>query len=127
MHNQRSASINRWVRFVMVKYMAKRFAKAFYHSQAWENCRANYIKQVGGLCERCLANGIYTAGVIVHHKTYLTPENITNPLYTTDFSNLELLCKDCHNKEHHYGKYYGKRKPKGRFIVGENGQIIAAD
>lgn len=108
----------------MGEYMAKRFAKGFYHSKEWEQCREAYIKYKGGLCERCYANGIITAGVIVHHKIYLTPDNITDPLIATDFDNLELLCVDCHNKEHHRGKYYGKKNNVKRFEVGENGEII---
>lgn len=30
----------------------------FYSTWAWRNCRALYIKSVGGLCERCLAKGL---------------------------------------------------------------------
>ena len=37
---------------------------------------------------------------IVHHKIALTPENINDPNITLNWENLELLCQDCHNKEH---------------------------
>lgn len=104
--------------------MAKAFAKGFYKSKAWEDCREAYIKYCGGLCERCLAEGIYTAGVIVHHKKYLTPDNICNPSVATDFSNLELLCQACHNKEHHGEKNKNHQK---RFLVGPNGEIVPFD
>lgn len=39
-------------------------------------------------------------GYIVHHKDYINKDNIYNPNITINFENLELLCMDCHNKEH---------------------------
>ncbi len=39
-------------------------------------------------------------GYIVHHKHYIDMSNIYNTDITLDFNNLELLCMDCHNKEH---------------------------
>lgn len=39
-------------------------------------------------------------GDIVHHKKYISSKNIYNPEVTLNFDNLELLCRDCHNKEH---------------------------
>ena len=80
--------------------MARDFAKDFYNSPAWKECRTAYRKQVGGLCEQCLARGIYTAGVIVHHKVHLTPETIQLPEIALSFDNLELLCRDCHAAQH---------------------------
>lgn len=52
-------------------------------------------------CERCERMGLLKPATVVHHKTYLTPENIKNPMYTIDADNLEALCVDCHAKEHH--------------------------
>ena len=88
--------------------MARDFAKAFYHSQAWKQTQAAYVKQSGGLCERCLQNGLVTAGVIVHHKIHLTPDNINDPTVTLNPDNLQLLCRDCHASIH---------KPTKRFRV----------
>lgn len=78
----------------------KPWAKAFYKSTAWRSCRAAYSKSKGGLCERCLARGLFVAGVIVHHKIHLTPENISDPTVSCSFENLELVCRDCHAQEH---------------------------
>lgn len=39
-------------------------------------------------------------GYIVHHKVYINKNNIWDTDITLDFNNLELLCIDCHNKEH---------------------------
>ena len=78
----------------------KEYAKEFYSSKTWQRCREGYRKSVGGLCERCLKQGRYTPGVIVHHKVHITPENIDDPNVTLDWRNLELVCRDCHAVEH---------------------------
>lgn len=86
--------------------MARDFAKVFYNSKAWKQCKAGYIKSVYGLCERCLKQGKYVPGWIVHHKVWLTPENINNLNVSLNWDNLEYVCQDCHNNEHH-AKYSG--------------------
>lgn len=75
--------------------MAKEWAEPFYKSKAWRKCRHAYFIYRHGLCERC-----GRPGDIVHHKIHLNPSNINNPNVTLNFDNLELLCIDCHNKEH---------------------------
>lgn len=85
--------------------MKNRFNDALYVSPEWIKTRTAYAKSKGGLCERCLQNGIVKAGVIVHHKIHLTPENITDPNVTLNWSNLELLCRDCHAVEHTNRRY----------------------
>jgi hypothetical protein len=77
----------------------REFAASFYKSSGWKRCRDSYYKHCFGLCERCPS-----PGRIVHHKEYITPHNINDPNITLDFNNLELLCQDCHNKEH-FEKY----------------------
>lgn len=73
----------------------KPWAERFYKSKAWQEVRQAYFIYQHGICERC-----GKPGEIVHHKIYLTPENINDPNITLSFDNLELLCQDCHNKEH---------------------------
>lgn len=85
-------------------YMAKEYAKKFYQSKQWRQCREAFIASVGGLCTRCLKRGEVTAGYIVHHKTYITPQNINDPSVTLNFDNLEYLCRGCHNDEHVFGE-----------------------
>lgn len=79
--------------------MAKAFAKGFYNSKAWRNCREAYIKHReaidGGMCETCHE----VPGYIVHHEEELTPENINNPDVALSFDNLKYDCHVCHNKE----------------------------
>ena len=91
----------------------KEYAKDFYKSAAWKRARQTVIKRANGLCERCRAAGLYRPGVIVHHKDYITPENIHNPGVTLNLGNLEYLCEDCHNKEH-----------KASVITGLNGYSV---
>ncbi len=67
----------------------------FYKSNEWEATRMAYLKSKFGICERC-----NSAGIIVHHKEYVTIDNIHDPNITLNFNNLELLCRKCHNQEH---------------------------
>ena len=84
----------------------KDWAESFYKSRAWQNCAKAYAKSKGGLCERCLKEGRYSAGVIVHHKIHLTPDNVFDHAVTLNFDNLELVCRDCHAAEHGNKKRY---------------------
>jgi len=78
----------------------KDYAESFYKSRAWRKTREAYAKSQGGLCERCLAKGLYNAGAIVHHKKYISPENINEPDVLLNWDNLELVCRECHAQEH---------------------------
>lgn len=84
----------------------REFAKGFYKSQAWKRCRDAYAQSVSGLCERCLAKGLYVPGEIVHHKTELTPDNIGNPSVSLSWDNLQLVCRDCHAALHGAARRY---------------------
>ena len=105
----------------------KEYAKGFYGSRAWKKCRATYKAYRGGLCERCLAKGLYNAGVIVHHKNYITPENITDPEILLDWNNLELLCRACHNEEHEVQQHRHTYQQKHRAGVSARRWTVAAD
>lgn len=76
----------------------KPWAKSFYKSSAWRQCRDAYFISKHGLCERCSQ-----PGKIVHHKIWLTPGNINNLNISLNFEHLELLCQTCHNQEHTSG------------------------
>lgn len=95
--------------------MAKEFAEHFYKSKAWREARTSYAKSVGGLCERCKERGLYNAGEIVHHKTHITAENISDPNITLSWDNLQLLCRDCHAAVHADAK---------RYEFDENGNLV---
>lgn len=72
----------------------RRISQPFYKSKAWRNCRAGYIKSVGGLCERCIKKNKIVKGYIVHHKQHLTEETIHDPDVSLAWSNLEYLLFD---------------------------------
>ena len=85
--------------FLMVKLMAKEWARQFYGSKAWKTTRQAYInKRIaidGGMCEACHLR----PGVIVHHKRHLNKDNINNPDVALNHMNLMLECKACHDRE----------------------------
>ncbi len=104
------------------------FAEHFYSSKAWQKCRASYIKSVGGLCERCLKKGLYTPAEIVHHKEWLTPENINDPRITMAFSNLEALCRQCHEEEHSAANRKARHNAsRRRYTVDEDGHVCGRE
>ena len=99
--------------------MAQAFAKAFYKSTKWRKCRAAFVASRvnidGGLCQICRD----APGYIVHHKVWLTPENITDPDIALNPANFLYVCHDCHNKiENDGGNLY---------YFDENGQPQPAD
>lgn len=96
--------------------MAKDFAKTFYASQVWRDTRAAYRKSRGGLCERCLAKGLIKPAAIVHHKIYITADNVDDPNVVLNWDNLEALCRECHEDEH--------RGTQTRYSVDEYGRVV---
>ena len=78
--------------------MAREYAQSFYKGKQWKQCRKSYIAYRqsvdGGLCELCKDK----LGYIVHHKEWITPQNINNPEITLNHGNLQYVCLDCHNR-----------------------------
>jgi 5-methylcytosine-specific restriction protein A len=106
--------------------MAKEWAEPFYQSLKWKECRNSYFRNQHGLCERCNAGG-----KIVHHKTRLTIQNVSDPNITLNHNNLELLCHKCHDDEHNLHKllkehHRRKRIPRARAgtAFDEEGNLI---
>ena len=98
--------------------MAREFAKAFYKSKAWQQCRASFIsKRVaidGGMCMTCHKE----LGKIVHHIQWLTHENINDPVIALNHDNLRYDCQTCHNQE----KEGEQERP--RYYFGEHAEVI---
>lgn len=106
--------------------MAKEWAKKFYKSKAWQQCRRSYIsKRInrdGGMCEVCKE----APGYIVHHKINLTPVNIKDPDVALNHCNLKYECKQCHDKED--GHYMDAcNKTKSYCIFDADGNPIGID
>jgi len=78
----------------------KDFAKTFYASRQWHECRDSYIKKRlnidGGMCEQCHK----ALGFIVHHKIELNPYNIKDSKISLNHDNFEFVCLECHNIIH---------------------------
>lgn len=90
------------------------FAKDFYQSKAWKKTRRFVFERDLGLCCRC-----GKPGEIVHHKIYLTPQNIDDPSVSLNVDNLETLCRDCHAAEHE-----GELPTDRGLTFDENGDLI---
>lgn len=95
--------------------MAQEWAKYFYASKTWEDCRLAFLQSKFFICERCGG-----AATIAHHKTYLKQSNINNPDVSLNWDNLEALCHDCHNKEH-IGKNSATRED---VMFDEHGNLV---
>ena len=96
--------------------MARDFAKDFYNSPAWKDCRRSYAASKGNLCEVCLSKGLVKPGEIVHHKIHLNPDNIHDPNVALNWNNLQLVCRDCHSLIH---------RPGRRYKIDEWGRVIS--
>ena len=94
--------------------MAKDFAKTFYNSAAWIKTSKAYAASRLYICERC---GRPAKKYVVHHKKYLTPQNINDPYVALSWDNLQLLCLDCHNNEHN-------TKNKRKIFFDSSGQVV---
>ena len=91
----------------------KSWAKAFYLSASWQQVRKSYLISQDYICERC-----GNPAKIVHHKKHLDKDTINIPDISLSHDNLEALCQDCHNREHH-----GKKRNL-RYRVSEDGSIL---
>lgn len=73
--------------------MAKNREKSFYNSKAWAKCRRVYLSE-HPYCEKCSSIGKIVPAERVHHKIWLTKENIDSPTVTLCYKNLEVLYHD---------------------------------
>ena len=96
--------------------MAQEFAKKLYVSDEWRSFRYNLIQERGPVCQQCSRVMVDTSKLIGHHKIILTPQNINDLSVTLNKDNVDLICFDCHNKEH--GRYGYTTKKKVYLIYG---------
>lgn len=96
----------------------KEWARSFYFSKEWKTTQAAFLESKEYLCERCSTPSQPVLAKIAHHKTYLTKYNIHNPYISLSWDNLEALCQNCHNKEHH------KAKSKINYHFDKDGNLI---
>jgi hypothetical protein len=77
--------------------------KDYLQSDEWQKKRQQLFAERGKVCERCQS----ITNIQVHHKTY---ENIFNE----KLSDLEVLCKICHENHHKRKETQPKKKKKAK-------------
>ncbi|MFD2442923.1 hypothetical protein ACFSO7_02885 [Bacillus sp. CGMCC 1.16607] len=95
----------------MVKYAV---LKSFYASEEWIKLRLQLINERGNKCERCKQIIPRSKDLIGHHLIELTPENVHDRMISLNPEMIEIVCFDCHNKEH---KRFGYQSEREVFIV----------
>ena len=95
--------------------MAKEYAKAFYNSKLWRECRRQVLRRDMYTCAHC-----YARASEVHHVIELMPENINDINIALNPDNLISLCHDCHTK---ITKGFTGDIQEG-FIFNDEGQVI---
>lgn len=83
--------------------MAREWAKKFYKSLAWANCRDVVLHRDNFICQIC-----GQGAEVVHHIKYLTPENINDPSISLNPNNLLSLCNECHAAIHRQTDNFAK-------------------
>lgn len=79
--------------------------KELYHSKAWKTLRAQLMLERTAddgvlYCERCGKPILKKFDCIGHHKTELNIWNVNEPEIALNPEKIELICFECHNKEH---------------------------
>src|SRR5690625_3025552 len=82
----------------------------FYTGRPWVTFRLTLINERGNKCEKCGDIIPKSKDIIGHHKVELTPENVHDHNISLNPKLVELLCFDCHNKEHKRFGYQGEKK-----------------
>jgi len=96
----------------MAKYA---ILQTFYASDKWRTFRLALIfersKGKGGVvCEKCRKLIPKPIDIHAHHRHELTPENVHDYSISMNPANVELICHECHDKEHHrFGYKPGKK------------------
>jgi predicted kinase len=84
--------------------------KSFYASQEWITLRLLLINERGNKCAHCKKRIPRSKDLIGHHKIELTPENIHDKTISLNPELIEIICFDCHNKEHRRFGYQGSKE-----------------
>lgn len=96
--------------------MAQDFSKHIYTSTAWRDLRHNLIVERKPVCERCGKLCLDTSQLVGHHKIEINEQNVNDLDIVYNPNNIEIICSDCHNKEHR--RFNGKSSRKVYIIYG---------
>lgn len=72
----------------------------FYCSKAWRDLAISMKIAAGGKCQRCGKIIEDMSFLIGHHTIELDEDNVSNPEIALNPKLIEIICLDCHNKEH---------------------------
>ena len=79
----------------------------FYCSRSWRDLAYTLKVKANGKCYRCGETLLDFSKLIGHHKTELNENNINDIQVSLNPNNIEIICHDCHNKEH---RRFGNKK-----------------
>lgn len=90
--------------------------KSFYNSKEWKTFRLMLISERGNKCDKCGNYIPHSKDIIGHHTVELTPENVKDTNISLNPDKIEIVCFECHNKEHkRFG--FNVKKSKEVFLV----------
>lgn len=72
----------------------------FYTGKPWRGLSYTLKIEAKGVCSRCGKRVLDFKYLIAHHTVELTEENIDDPNISLNPDLVEIICSDCHNKEH---------------------------
>lgn len=72
----------------------------FYCSKPWRELSYSLKINVSGKCNRCKKTLLDFSKLIGHHKKELNEDNVDDPNISLNPELIEIICLDCHNKEH---------------------------
>ncbi len=77
----------------------------FLNSKEWRQLRLKLIAERGNKCQSCNLYIPRGEDITGHHIKPLTPDNVGDANISLNPENINLICSDCHDKEHERFKY----------------------
>ena len=87
----------------------------FYSSPAWKKFSESIRRQRHYVCEKC-----GQPGNVVHHRIPLTERNVNDPTISLNPGNMQLLCRECHERHHNRAA----KQPKRTVLFDEQGNVV---
>ncbi len=101
--------------------MPSKAAPGFYRTERWQKTARAYLESQHWTCERCGA-----PARLCHHKRRITEATRDDPEVLFSWDNLEALCQDCHNLEHHGSQRLVRFDASGQ-VTGIRGDVPRLD
>ena len=78
----------------------------FYTSRQWSEFRRRLVLERGSVCEHCGQPIMNSFDLILHHKIFLTEENVNDYEISLNSENIQIVHHKCHNEIHErFGSY----------------------